>query len=65
MQDRYGGDDLERQMDVFMRRIRGEAHQAGVDAHKKVLPDPRMMSFDHILIEWTSELDVKLQDEQL
>jgi len=63
MHGRYG-DDLERQMDLFMDRIRGEAHRAGVGAHKKVLPDPRMLPFDHLLVEWTSELDLKLQDEQ-
>ena len=58
--------ELERQMDLVVNRIRGEGgHPADGDLSKKILPDPREIAFDKLLMDYTAELDQQLQDEQL
>jgi hypothetical protein len=54
-------------MDAFMNRLRNEngarVRDPGVGTHKKVIADPKMMALDQLMIDYTSEIDLKLQDE--
>lgn len=55
-------------MQHFRRRERDldfGAYLPGVGAHKKVLPDPKGLPFDQILVDNCQEEDQKMQDELL
>ena len=53
------------QMDMFMDRLRRESGHPLDVARKTVLPNPKDLAYDKLLIDFCSGLDQKLQDELL
>lgn len=61
-------DALGIQMDLFMERMRRDAgHPGYVNMHdaKEVIPDPKDIPLDQLLIEFTSKVDLETQDDHL
>ena len=61
---RGDGEELERMSQLMNRMYRGAGHLLDGDP-KKVLVDPKEVAFDKLLMEFTAELDLQLQDEFL
>lgn len=49
-------------MGLFLHRYRGNEH---IDPLKKIVPDPREIPFDQLMITYAAQCDLKLQDEKM
>lgn len=65
MGGRIARDQLVREMDSVVNRMRGEPGFPSTQAKAKVLANPKDIAFDQLLIDYTLELDEKMQDHWL